>query len=460
MCGVCGVYSPTLDATDISVFKKLLLINQLRGQDSTGVAIVHADRKLTVLKGVGHSGHFLKSKEAKEFISVDAKPMVLMGHCRAATIGFVNRKNAHPFSFKNVVGAMNGTFYGTFPSSELYETDSEAIFFNINKAIEEGRDPIEGINDSMVYTPKFALTYVNKKDNTINFIRNSERPLHFAYIKNRQTLVWSSTSEHLEFVLDEIEEVPYTGWKQNDKDCFTLKEHDLLSITIGKPATKTSLVGKEIKKKVWTGAGNSYSNPMTEYYMGMGYEYDGYDNDDTVSNGSSKVLMKCPDGQYRSKEAERKRLDTFRTPNTGSGTSGTSSGKKDNSSASGKSVKRKETGRDLSTLSWLKAAEADSEEEQSKRLEKFERAALAKTDSRSDLNRPQSVYELKHQLKCGCMACGKDIDPDDYEEVSRIRWWSREAWACGDCYEFSDGDWVRCSIEDNWDPVPKSIAIH
>jgi hypothetical protein len=393
----------------------------------------------------------------------------LMGHCRAATVGSILKSNAHPFSFPGVVGAMNGTFYGSFDGSNDFDTDSEAIFNNIDKAIGEGKDAIEvGLQNSMVYSPKFALTFINKKDSTLNFIRNKERPLHFTYIHDRKTLVWSSTSEMLECILDEVLGIPMHGWRKDDKDpVFTIKEHDLLKVVIGKAAGSATISSKKLTPKV--GSAVSYTNPQASYYagyMGDDDQWDDYVPGDSfkgTTGKSSKVLVKCDDGQYRTKEADarRKGEQTFRPPNTS--TSGAA-----NHNANGTVVinygkgAHKTESTDLSTLDWLNdLVKADAVEAADRRLEKFLAVAFAQTGSKSDDNRPKSSFELKFRLTEGCSCCGTTIDIENHEEVSRVRWWSRESWACGDCYEYSSGDWVRCSIEDDWiEPGGTPVVVH
>lgn len=455
MCGIAGIYSTSLTEKEILAFKKLLVVNQLRGDDSTGVIRVSKDLKLDTLKAMGDSSKFVRHEKTKEFMSTKTEPILFVGHCRAATKGSVSHNNAHPFVFQNVSGVMNGTFNGSFKNSDMFETDTEAIYFNINKSIADNDgDFVPGLQDSFTYDANFALTFINRKTNTLNFIRGGNgqmRPLHFTYLSGRTTLIWSSTSEMLEFIVNDIMGIKASGWKVSDEDpVWTLNKYDLYQIQLGKPASAGKLFHTNLEDVSYTYvSGNSYTNPQSQYYYGLGYD-DYVDGDNEPTGKSSKSLIKCSDGQYRSREAERKRLaGTFpnspgRVPNTGnhSGVFGSSGRNKKGGS-----------GNDLSTLSWLQSSVKEEEgktERSATEEERFEAIAMAKTNSKSDMNRPQSTHELKYRLKEGCMSCGNEVNPDDLEEVARVRWWSREAYACGDCYEFSDGDWVRCSIEDDW----------
>lgn len=61
-----------------------------------------------------------------------------------------------------------------------------------------------------------------------------------------------------------------------------------------------------------------------------------------------------------------------------------------------------------------------------------------------------SIPERDYKLSCGCFACSTVVHPDNATELNRVHWWNRDYYACGDCYEGSDGDWVRMTIEDDW----------
>ncbi len=466
MCGISGAYSPHMSAKDVEVFKKLLIINQLRGEDSTGVLRVNTGKQIQMMRGLGDSSQFLRTDAAKQFVNIETNPMLLLGHCRKATVGAINKKNIHPFSFQHVIGVMNGTFRGTFDNSDKFSTDTEAIYFNINKSIDETGDFVTGLQNSMVYSPEYALAFVDRKNSTLNFIKNTKRPLHFTYVNNRKTLVWSSDSEHLEFIVEELMKITPSGWNTSDKDAvWTLGEHDLFQIKLGEPATSGTLVHKDIAPKAFTG----YTYTSTGPYEMTGYEeYMDDDYGQPSANGtSSKILIKCEDGQYRSREAQRKRLEEIFRKDQSKNSSGTSSRvpnsgfnatKKDNSSATGgvvinygKGANKKSNrpdGQDLSTLSWLQdVIDADEKEAREREAEdRFKQTALGKTTN-LETNKPQSFHELAFRLAEGCMCCGVVIEPKNAIEVARIRWWNREAWACGTCYDNPETDWVKDSID-------------
>ena len=110
---------------------------------------------------------------------------VLMGHNRWATVGGITRHTAHPFEFDKLVGAHNGTLKrrNLLDDSRMFEVDSENLYYHMNN---------NGLEDTLSKTDgAFALTWFNKEDNTLNFIRNAERELYYV-VSECGVLFWAS----------------------------------------------------------------------------------------------------------------------------------------------------------------------------------------------------------------------------------------------------------------------------
>lgn len=131
----------------------------------------------------------------------------LLGHCRAKTVGSVDRKNAHPFLINSeLMGTMNGTLsystHGLLEGKQHFETDSEALFHELY------HNGLSGLMSKIKKTETYqsgtkwnqdayALVWYDSRDNTLNMLRNEERPLYYCYSKDRQRLFWSSERGHL-----------------------------------------------------------------------------------------------------------------------------------------------------------------------------------------------------------------------------------------------------------------------
>lgn len=207
MCGQTGVCGSISVASE-KAFQRLLIYNSVRGIDSTGAASVprvfkNNEFDVTLAKELGHPFNLLevKRKSETDFGDVLAGThRVLLGHNRAATKGAVSRRNAHPFAFDTIVGTHNGSLdhwsWNKLDGFGKFDTDSECIFNEIEAyGIKEAVKKLSGA---------WALVWYDFKDNTINFLRNKERPLSFAFDKEKKQLFWSSERGHLVAGMSEI----------------------------------------------------------------------------------------------------------------------------------------------------------------------------------------------------------------------------------------------------------------
>lgn len=210
-------------ATWKDLFGNLLIVDSLRGMHSTGVAVVERfDSKIYMAKEIGHPFNLLMTQEYTDLMNKACK--VIIGHNRYATMGKHTVDNAHPFAFDKVVGAHNGTLdkwaIRELDDYEKFDTDSEAIFNTINnKGIAKTVDVMEGA---------WALTWYDKEKNTINFLRNSKRPLHYAYSEDHCTLIWASEVEMLKMV------IARSYKKIKDEDIFKVADDTHISWQVPK----------------------------------------------------------------------------------------------------------------------------------------------------------------------------------------------------------------------------------
>lgn len=205
MCGLAGV-AGNIGKGDANVFTQLLYLSAFRGIDSTGIAVRSYDsREFRITKQLGAAFEFLDRMSVKSTIN-DANALMI-GHCRSKTVGEVNKNNAQPFEFDNVVGTHNGTLsYSSknrLGGPQSLSTDSMALYFQMDKQIRDGaNDPLRGVLDMCEEGDAAALVWVDKKANTLNFYRNPKRPLHYTFNAKGDVLYWASEPGMLYLVLN------------------------------------------------------------------------------------------------------------------------------------------------------------------------------------------------------------------------------------------------------------------
>lgn len=251
MCGLVGVICNQggLWKGDIEKFMYMLLINSMRGMDSTGMFTISKKLKeVDFLKVLGGPSHLFHEDVYEKITERAAKECdAIIGHGRLATIGEVSAKNAHPFVVDNISLVHNGTLSNFDQLRKKHnlvnvKVDSLLCAHLLNKLTpEEFKEEIEGA---------YAFIWYDSRDGFLYVMKNSERPL---YLHKTTYSTWMLSSDVNAF--DYLEKKMTLNGEVKAFDVDAYYKFDLSG----------NIEKKEVKKKysptIWTAPFASRSDP-------------------------------------------------------------------------------------------------------------------------------------------------------------------------------------------------------
>lgn len=290
MCGIFGSNSVgRLTDFELKFFANLGVLNTFRGKDSTGIFdyIPFSEEEIKkkaqptlywkdTVPSWEYTPDLVEQNLSKNGRWLKDRPELVVGHARSATKGAVLKKNAHPFSFKSLIGVHNGTINGPFNNSTKFETDSEALYYNI---AEVGLEEALKEATKSAYSVAYALAYLDINAEILHLIRNKERPLailntgtcgHFSsdprdlhYISPNSGFATSATVDWTK-ALDEGKVSIPSGIIVN------LPEDILLTCETGTGLKEFTVKKVEPPKKVYTYTGTEHGPHFGRYRGGEG----------------------------------------------------------------------------------------------------------------------------------------------------------------------------------------------
>ncbi len=198
MCGLVGIIGD-IGFPEKKAFNGLLLTDQARGMDGTGIITVsgHSVNTVASFKRAIPSHEFMQYSAYSNLVGNTAIK-VLAGHNRHATKGDPSAHHcSHPFTHGPITMMHNGTLTSqtNLPESERFEVDSENICYALS--IEEPEEVIGRLKGA------FTLVWWDERDDSINFCRNSQRPLFFINSTDGTKMFWASEAWMIEGYLSQ-----------------------------------------------------------------------------------------------------------------------------------------------------------------------------------------------------------------------------------------------------------------
>lgn len=276
MCGIVGM-AGDIEVADRAVFRDLLDVCQTRGRDSTGAIMINRMQSYRYVKEVGPPTFLFDRKAYSNYIE-NGSHAAFIGHCRHKTVGEVSRSTAHPFEYEEegIIGVHNGTLrnYHHLDGHAYGKVDSDVLYGHLAKnGPEETFDRIEGA---------WACVWWDEEEETLNFIRNDERPLFFCWSEDRRKMYWASSVWMLQAIQAEKRVKMWEGPKNDGEGKYiSLPVDTLWSFSLHPNAKKgeatlTMKPAKKIERKKpqpvqrtpWVGnglgsGGSSGSSPKT-----------------------------------------------------------------------------------------------------------------------------------------------------------------------------------------------------
>ena len=242
MCGLTGVLigNKRRRKTELEeigrMFTELLLLNQARGKDAAGLAMIRRDGTYSLFKRPGPAAKLVIEDKYSEIIGrLDNATTCILGHTRWKTRGTeANSLNNHPIRAGAVIGTAAGTILNADRLFKKYrlprvgEVDSEFIFRLADKknSIENFTACVSDVRGGM----SAVFTRTSAPD-TILVIKGN-KPLTLWYHKGFRAVFYSSEEWPLERVNGGRQDVipldiaAYTLSAFNVADLMDFRQHD------------------------------------------------------------------------------------------------------------------------------------------------------------------------------------------------------------------------------------------
>ncbi len=226
MCGLTGVLigkkrRRKVELEEIGgIFTELLFLNQARGKDAAGLAMVRRDGTFSLFKRPGPAAKLVVEDKYSEVIGrLDNGTTCILGHTRWKTRGTEeNNSNNAPQRIKFCIGCHNGTItnadalFKIFRLPRYAEVDSELLFRLAARHDNEDRliEDLKRMRGTM--TAVFTKTTAPEQ---IYFIKGN-KPLSLWYHRGYHAVFYSSEEWPLETVFGDddavmlIESAPFT----------------------------------------------------------------------------------------------------------------------------------------------------------------------------------------------------------------------------------------------------------
>lgn len=276
MCGITGILDTSTAAffdKDVKTLFGMMLLNSLRGNASTGVFGVDRQGRVNILKTLGHPYEWNSYQVSDVFWSrMKADYNFVVAHGRLPTKGETVIANAHPFVSDHITLVHNGTLNNYEELNKKFKknfkVDSQLLTYLIEK---------EGIDETLkLISGAWAMVYYDESEQSLNFIRNGQRPLHYAMNQWKDRMYFGSEEHYVKWGAS-------VGSPNSEMKVLEFKVNTLYKIKKAGNKIEMEMIDKS---KYYPGYTPSYTGTYTgthskHYHHGFGgYGYEGFEDDD------------------------------------------------------------------------------------------------------------------------------------------------------------------------------------
>lgn len=208
MCGLVGIqlFPSTRTAADLQeiqrLFTRVLLCNEERGREATGVTVIQKDGQYKIFKQPIPASDFVQTAFYQRALAlIGTETVCVLGHTRMPTKGTRwNNANNHPLRGEYTLGVHNGrihnddALFAQLNISRRAEVDSEIVFRLLDRA-ESSPDKgyLAHVQESIeLLDGKLASLYVDLRHPALLVAIRKNNPLNLHYEPTLKALFFSS----------------------------------------------------------------------------------------------------------------------------------------------------------------------------------------------------------------------------------------------------------------------------
>jgi len=241
MCGLTGVIlgrkRRRRDELRVigGVFTELLLLNQRRGADAAGVAVIRSDGRYRLLKRPGLASTLVAEKLYWRVLDLDNKVTIILGHTRQKTRGSeLDNVNNQPCRCSRTLATHNGHIWNAdhlvrqLGLPRFAEVDSEVLF----RLIDRSHDDRQFKSLLARCCGRISAAFVRLTQPDRLRLLKGDMPLHAAHVPRLRSVFYASEARMLRAVLDGhrhqmLELDPFTLSTFDTRDVLDFDQQDV-----------------------------------------------------------------------------------------------------------------------------------------------------------------------------------------------------------------------------------------